>query len=176
MTMTTMMMMINGSAQTIPPSLRQRRQPTPQFTCALLALRWGETPQSLSDGRRTYFGSIAVIGSSEPDPEALGLGLRSERSPPPKRQSGESVIKSLVDWRYGRGVADLLIGAGGEAVYISSPESLPTIRPLGIPSVLGPPLTAETTLQHHYTDRTSYFLAAFELRPVPRPPTPPRSG
>lgn len=69
--------------------------------------------------------------------------------PATKRQSGESVIKSLVDStsgsdlsahvrRYGRGVGDLLIGPGGEAVYISSPESLPTIRPLDIPSVLGP--------------------------------------
>lgn len=67
-------------------------------------------------------------------------------------------------------MGDLLIGAGGEAVYISSPESLPTIRPLDIPSVLGPPLTAETTLQHHYTDRTLYFLAASELRPLPRRP------
>lgn len=43
-----------------------------------------------------YFGP-AVIGSSEPDPEALRLGLRSECSPATKRQSGESVIKSLVD-------------------------------------------------------------------------------
>lgn len=40
--------------------------------------------------------------------------------------------------RYGREVSDFLIGQGKEGVYISSPEPLPTIMLLDIPSVLGP--------------------------------------
>lgn len=97
---------------------------------------------TVSDARRTstetYFGP-AVIGSSEPDPEALRLGLRSECFPTTKRQPGESVIKSLNAHlrRYSQAVSDLLIGQGEEGVYIRRSEPLPTVK-LDIPSVLGP--------------------------------------
>lgn len=67
----------------------------------------------------TYFGP-AVIGSSEPDPEALRLGVRSECFPARKRQPGESVKKKPcgLDERHTSGdtakqrVSDLLIGNG----------------------------------------------------------------
>lgn len=109
-----------------------------------------------------YFGP-AVIGSSEPDPEALRLGLRSECSPTTKRQSGESVIKNLVDLmgesdhnahvrQYGQEVSDLLIGRGKEGVYISSPS--PCLQSGYWKSLLSLARSrTETTFQHQHTDR-----------------------
>lgn len=145
------------------------RHSSAQFTCTLLGLRLKTVSDSQHTFMEIYFGP-AVIGSSEPDPEALRLGLRSECSSTTKRQSGESVIKSLVDLkrgsnlnahvrRYGQGVSDLLIGRGKEGVYISSPEPLPPIRLLDIPSVLGPVKNWDyfTAPVHR---QTLYFLAA----------------
>lgn len=66
------------------PPLRQRARDLTLHFCSRCA--W-KTPHSPSDSRHTlmeiYFGP-AVIGSSEPDPEALRLGPRSERSAPQK--------------------------------------------------------------------------------------------
>lgn len=147
------MRIINISAQTVScQSVNMAFDATVHLHFARIASSKKNKNAPVSDTQHTfmeiYFGP-AVIGSSEPDPEALRLGLRSECSPTTKRQSGESVIKSLAELMRGsdlnahvrlsgQEVSDLLIGRGKEGVYISGPKPLRTIRLLDIPSVLVP--------------------------------------
>lgn len=59
------MMMINASAQTIPRRYVNSANRRRSLPALCVALRWGKTPQSLSDGQRTfmeiYFGPALLL-------------------------------------------------------------------------------------------------------------------